>query len=489
MALPNRPEDLHSLLQPSHPGESHESLGSLPPTERAVETAANNEIKRQPSCDDEDAMSRAAEDVLAFVDHFHFPSSQTLPIIATTETMSTPERIVKPPPPSTAALLDRTNLLFPDMTPFQKRRPTTALPQHQYQQQPAEVLPTRIRPAISPIAPVKPSKPVQEQEQAQQPYEQERTIQAERYEQQAWEERAAARQWAADLRGAVHKWVQEQRKSMLVERQALAASQTQIDRYRQALAVQQETVSALERDLTDSRQRYEAAEKQLYEVIQYQQSRLLQLEDAMKDQESKPTRTMPSPSRPSAPLPPKPKQQASPPATEQAHTPRSVTISPEQVRPVAIPKIHAAAFPPVVDTSATPRPRMRRVSNGTELISYGNGSTKEIHPDGTTVTKFANGDIKTHRADTNTTSYHYAACNVTRISCQDGSTVLEFPKQGQTERHWPDGRKLVSFADGTTQRVAADGTAETLLADQSAVHVERTSGETQWVQLAADDNQ
>jgi hypothetical protein len=63
------------------------------------------------------------------------------------------------------------------------------------------------------------------------------------------------------------------------------------------------------------------------------------------------------------------------------------------------------------------------------------------------------------------------------------STILEFPN-GQVEQHWIDGRKIVSFPDGTTQRVAPDGSAETVLADQSSVYVEHSSGKKEWVHLA-----
>jgi hypothetical protein len=94
--------------------------------------------------------------------------------------------------------------------------------------------------------------------------------------------------------------------------------------------------------------------------------------------------------------------------------------------------------------STTPRSRMRhRSEDGTQFVTCGNGSTKEIHTNGTTVIRYPNGDVKTYSADNGTIAYHYAASKVTEV-CKDNdgsNTVFEFPI-GQVEQHWNDGRKL-----------------------------------------------
>ena len=92
------------------------------------------------------------------------------------------------------------------------------------------------------------------------------------------------------------------------------------------------------------------------------------------------------------------------------------------------------------------------------MVKYGNGITKEIHPDGTTVTRFVNGDVETKFGDIVTPSnggtrkgivaYFHNREGVLQITHADGSVLYEY-SNGQMERHYANGSKVVMFPDGT----------------------------------------
>jgi hypothetical protein len=325
-----------------------------------------------------------------------------------------------------------------------------------------------------------------------------------RYEQQAWEEREKARNWARELRTSVQHWVQQQKECLACERdqaqQSTSSLQHQIlPRYQAALDTKEQEVRNLHEELQQSRQHHQSVEQQLYEVIQYQQARLQQLElEARKQQlelEARQQQEQPQPAmmmrmteEPTIPsqseaLSSAPTSTGTGTGTDMS-TPRQVAVSPEAV---PVPRATATIVPPVIDTSTTPRSRMRRRSeDGTQFVTYGNGSTKEIHTNGTTVIRYPNGDVKTYSADNGTIAYHYAASKVTEVRKDNdaSNTIFEFPN-GQVEQHWNDGRKMVSFPDGTTQRVAPDGSAETVLAEHpSSAHVEHSNGKQEWLHVA-----
>jgi hypothetical protein len=110
-------------------------------------------------------------------------------------------------------------------------------------------------------------------------------------------------------------------------------------------------------------------------------------------------------------------------------------------------------------TSSRGSHRTRRSTpSGGHLIDYGNGVTKELHADGTTVTRFQNGDVETRfNPNTSTSSSPSASCMVAYYHCKeevlqitqrDGSVLYEYAN-GQVERHCADGVKIVLFPDGT----------------------------------------
>ena len=100
--------------------------------------------------------------------------------------------------------------------------------------------------------------------------------------------------------------------------------------------------------------------------------------------------------------------------------------------------------------------RIRRATpNGGHLIDYGNGTTKEVHFDGTTVIRFQNGDVETKFGTNGSSSssscvvaYYHSKEEVLQITQKDGSCLYEY-NTGQVERHTRDGVKIILFPDGT----------------------------------------
>eukprot|EP00986_Skeletonema_menzelii_P018207 scaffold26582_cov155-Skeletonema_menzelii.AAC.3 len=126
------------------------------------------------------------------------------------------------------------------------------------------------------------------------------------------------------------------------------------------------------------------------------------------------------------------------------------------------PGIEAHSIPQFV-SAPTPPGQGGRPS---QIITYQNGTTKEVLPDGTTTISFANGDRKRTYANEKKgiEVYYYAATKTTQVTHQDGSNSFHFPNK-QIEHHYADGRKEITFPDGTKQMVFSDGTRDTTFSD------------------------
>jgi centromere protein J len=126
-------------------------------------------------------------------------------------------------------------------------------------------------------------------------------------------------------------------------------------------------------------------------------------------------------------------------------------------------------------SSSNSQRNRRKTHNGGYITEYSNGSVKEVHPDGTTVTRFPNGDVETkfrclspaRKASTPSSisaqasppgivAYFHSKDSILQISQRDGSKLFEYPN-GQVEKHYPDGFKMILFSDGTKQGVTKDG--------------------------------
>lgn len=111
-------------------------------------------------------------------------------------------------------------------------------------------------------------------------------------------------------------------------------------------------------------------------------------------------------------------------------------------------------------------------TDGRRLISFPNGTRKDVSADGKTVTvTFFNGDVKQVTPDGRVV-YYYAAAQTTHTTYPQGLEVLHF-SSGQTERHFPDGRKEITFPDQTVKTLFADGQEESIFPDGTIVRAQR----------------
>ncbi|XP_044072782.1 centromere protein J isoform X2 [Siniperca chuatsi] len=110
------------------------------------------------------------------------------------------------------------------------------------------------------------------------------------------------------------------------------------------------------------------------------------------------------------------------------------------------------------------------LAGGDRLISFPNGTRKEVSADGQTVkVTFFNGDTKQITADQRVI-YYYADAQTTHITYPDGMEVLHFPNN-QTEKHFPDGRKEITFPDQTVKNLFPNGREESVLTDGTIIQV------------------
>ncbi|XP_041662160.1 centromere protein J [Cheilinus undulatus] len=108
--------------------------------------------------------------------------------------------------------------------------------------------------------------------------------------------------------------------------------------------------------------------------------------------------------------------------------------------------------------------------SGDRLISFPNGTKKEVSADGKTVkVTFFNGDTKQITADQRVI-YYYAEAQTTHITYPDGIEVLHF-QNNQTEKHFPDGRKEITFPDQTIKNLFPNGREESVLMDGTIIQV------------------
>jgi hypothetical protein len=134
------------------------------------------------------------------------------------------------------------------------------------------------------------------------------------------------------------------------------------------------------------------------------------------------------------------------------------------------------------------------------IMTYKNGTQKEVTLDGTTTISFANGDRKRTYANEKkgVIVYYYASTKVssmwfgmilcqnrfllhchqmlkllydphnlsktTQVTHQDGMQTYHFPNK-QVENHHTDGRKEITYPDGTIRLVDIDGTTDTTFPD------------------------
>ncbi|XP_077863907.1 uncharacterized protein LOC100372964 [Saccoglossus kowalevskii] len=118
-----------------------------------------------------------------------------------------------------------------------------------------------------------------------------------------------------------------------------------------------------------------------------------------------------------------------------------------------------------------------RYPNGRRVITFTNGTRKEISPDGLTIiVSFFNGDIKQIMPDQRVI-YYYSEAKTTHTTYCDGLEVLQFPNN-QIEKHYPDGTKEITFPDHTIKYLFPNGCEESIFPDGTVLRVDKNSEKT-----------
>ncbi|XP_015771413.1 PREDICTED: centromere protein J-like isoform X2 [Acropora digitifera] len=116
-------------------------------------------------------------------------------------------------------------------------------------------------------------------------------------------------------------------------------------------------------------------------------------------------------------------------------------------------------------------------SDGSRVISFTNGTRKEISADGkTVVVTFFNGDIKQIMPDQRVI-YYYSEAQTTHTTYPDGLEVLQFPSK-QIEKHYPDGTKEITFPDQTIKYLYPNGAEECVFSDGTIQKVNKAGERT-----------
>lgn len=297
--------------------------------------------------------------------------------------------------------------------------------------------------------------------------------------QEAREERQTARQWADGVKHEVDRWVEQQRQLIRTESMSVLAttSPTSAATTDSSLAQLEQCISKVHEDILRSNSIREDTDRKLEEILlkQAEQIRSMSTEleamkeqlglvvDAQTDKKNEATRKTNVPFN----------------ARVGGGTPAGVPLYVERT-PKAGATTNKSLLSSTTYSSHSQRSR-RKTPTGGYVTDYGNGVIKEVHPDGTMVTRFPNGDVETRFrsfspiAQTSTSvpstpssmsalasphgiiAYFHAKDGILQISKRgDGSKLFEYAN-GQVEKHYPDGFKMILFPDGRKQAVTAEG--------------------------------
>ena len=102
-------------------------------------------------------------------------------------------------------------------------------------------------------------------------------------------------------------------------------------------------------------------------------------------------------------------------------------------------------------------------SNDKKEILFNNGIKKEIFKNEHQIIYFTNGDIKQIFSD-GKVSYFYNDSKNVETTLNNGTKIYKL-KNGQIEKHFPDGTKLIIFNDETEKYIYNDGSEETYFSD------------------------
>mmetsp|Transcript_15742 Transcript_15742/g.17380 ORF Transcript_15742/g.17380 Transcript_15742/m.17380 type:complete len:750 (+) Transcript_15742:73-2322(+) len=277
----------------------------------------------------------------------------------------------------------------------------------------------------------------------------------------ARQEREAARQWARDIKDSVHEWVEEQRQlirteSVLVSCKSPPPSTEILQQHHQAV---EESINDLRREINLSNSSRSDTESELQMLMTNQDTQIRELSrqlTVMKEQLACIVKKGGAIRHTAL------GSQGGIESSSQSNNSSNKNKDEVPSTGLKTPKGNGLSFCRNASHSETSAAsshgshRVRRSTpNGGHLVDYGNGTTKEVHPDGTTVTRYQNGDVET-RFGANGSSpssscvvaYYHSKEEVLQITQKDGSVLYEY-ESGQVERHTSDGVKIVMFPDGT----------------------------------------
>ncbi len=106
----------------------------------------------------------------------------------------------------------------------------------------------------------------------------------------------------------------------------------------------------------------------------------------------------------------------------------------------------------------------KTLADGRKVITYRNGTIKELFTDGKCLVRYVNGDTMLKDPITAMVVYYYAQADTTHTTHKDGTNVYEFPNK-QVETHFPDGTKDIAFPDSTRKLIHPDGLQESIFPD------------------------
>ncbi|MBN3314459.1 CENPJ protein, partial [Atractosteus spatula] len=119
-------------------------------------------------------------------------------------------------------------------------------------------------------------------------------------------------------------------------------------------------------------------------------------------------------------------------------------------------------------------------SSGHRIITFRNGTKKEISADGKSVTvTFFNGDIKQILPEGKVKQkiYFYADAQTTHTTYPNGLEVVQFPNN-QIEKHHPNGTKEIVFPDKAVKHLYPDGREESIFPDGTVVKLAKNGEKT-----------
>lgn len=278
--------------------------------------------------------------------------------------------------------------------------------------------------------------------------------------QDARKERDEARQWANDIKKSVNEWVEDQRRLIRTESASISdnsnrASATVVEQQQQAI---EDLINDLGSQIKISKSDTETQVHTMM-VKQDEQIRELSLQlTSVKEQVSRFMKEDTSKIGPSSSASVLDKHQKMIDKSSRLNNGDAPGLAHRTPSNETSGLTRSASRSETSHASSRGSRTRRSTPGGGHLIDFGNGVTKELHPDGTTVTRFRNGDVETRFSPNSPASpspsascmvaYYHSKEEVLQITQRDGSVLYEYAN-GQVERHCADGVKIILFPDGT----------------------------------------